>query len=391
VFPQSRRFPAIALLASLSLFAACSDDSTTEPTPPAPPAVLGQDVSAIDHQGATLGGWVDGHGRPTVCWFAFGGGATADARTPTLDAGAVAGPVRVEHDLFGLTPETVYAWQLVAVAGGDTVAAADTTFATLRVPNEPPMTHATHAPPQGNVVHFLWTGSDPDGVVTGFRWRLSDNGLDGAVDVADTLGLPWHATTATDSVFTVSADQPGDLPDPDVGGPTLFAQVHTFWIKAVDNRGAADPTPAFITFTAVSEAPEVTVSVLPAGGAMPDGCFGVSLPARFAWTASDPDGPPDAVLQVRTLLLDLADLGLTECLTRDEYEVLDPLAAVDEAQWSAWQEHDPTGPDQPTLALESGHIGGRYLFAAMARDGAGAWTRVMAWGRNVWQVEVLPD
>lgn len=253
----------LVLLACPVLLASCSDDGSTVPSPPEPPVILGQDVSGIDHQSVTLGGWVDGRGRPTVCWFDYGNDITYGARTPDLDVGAVAGPVRVEYALTGLDSDKSHWWRLVAVAGEDTASAADSTFVTLPVPNEPPMTQVTHAPLGDNRFHMYWTGNDPDGVVVGFRWRLSDNGLDGTIDVPDTLGLPWHFTTATDSVFAVSAEQPGAPSDPDDGGPALFAQVHTFWIKAVDNRGADDPTPAYITFTAVAEAPGIVVVVPP--------------------------------------------------------------------------------------------------------------------------------
>ena len=251
------------LLACPVLLASCSGDDSTAPPVPEPPMILGQDVAGIDHQSATLGGWVDGHGRPTVCWFDYGNDIAYGARTPDIDAGAAAGPVRVEHELTWLDPDKTHWWRLVAVAGGDTVFAADSTFVTLPVPNEPPMTQVTHAPLGDNRFHMYWTGNDPDGVVVGFRWRLSDNGLDGTIDVPDTLGLPWHFTTATDSIFVVPADQAGGRADPDDGGPALLVQVHTFWIKAVDNRGADDPTPAYITFTAVAGTPGMGVAVPP--------------------------------------------------------------------------------------------------------------------------------
>ena len=89
--------------------------------------------------------------------------------------------------------------------------------------------------------------------------------------------------------------------------------------------------------------------------------------------------------------MNLFDLGIDACLTRDEYEELDPLTAVDEALWSEWVEYDPQAQDQPTFALGPQHLGGRYLFAAMARDEAGAWTEELTWGSNVWLVEVLQD
>lgn len=389
--PLSRTI-APALLLCFVLLSSCSDDGATGPSIAEPPEVLGQDVSVVGHGSVWLGGWVEGHGRPTVCWFEFGHEFAHDLRTPELDAGAAAGPVRVEYQLTGLIPDTEHWWRLVAVAGGDTVSAADTTFTTLAPPNMSPETRLTSPPLLGDtVVHFYWTGSDADGAVVGFRWRLSDDGLDASIDEPDTLGLPWHFTTATDSVFAVSADLPGTPPDPIDGGPWLFAQSHTFWIKAVDDLGAEDPTPARISLTAVTEAPGIAVVVLPESGPMPDGCLDLPLPVQFTWAATDPDGPPDAVLEVRTLLVDLTDLGIAACLSQAEYEALDPLAAVDDALWSPWQEYDPGSQTQPALVLGPQHVGGRYLFAAMARDGAGAWTRELAWGGNVWQVEVLPD
>jgi hypothetical protein len=391
LYPPIFRVLVPALLVGLVLIASCSDDDTTAPVVPEPPTILGQHASDVDHQGVTLGGWVDGHGRSTICWFDYGSDITYGSRTPDLDAGAIAGSMPVEQNLMGLDPDTLHWWRLVAVSGDDTTFAADTTFTTLMIPNEPPMTHAVGNPMDNNPVQFFWTGNDPDGYVVGFLWRISDNGLDNGVDVADTLGLPWHFTTVTDSSFAVSADQPIESPGPKGIGKSLFAQNHTFWIKAVDNLGAEDPSPAFIAFTAISEAPEVAVDVTPAGGPMPDGCLEVSLPAIFTWTASDPDSPADAVLEVRTLLVSLSDLGFDACLTQGEYEGLDPLAMVDEALWSDWQEYDPLNHLQPALGLGPEHVGGRFLFAAMARDAAGAWTRELTWGGNVWQVEVLPD
>ncbi len=84
-----------AFLAGLVLLASCSEDDITKPQLPELPAILGQDVSGIDHQGATLGGWVDGHGRSTVCWFDFGNDNTYGARTPDMDADAVGGVVNM--------------------------------------------------------------------------------------------------------------------------------------------------------------------------------------------------------------------------------------------------------------------------------------------------------
>jgi hypothetical protein len=43
------------LLAGLTLLASCSEDDPTTPPLLQPPAILGQDVSDVSHQGVTLG------------------------------------------------------------------------------------------------------------------------------------------------------------------------------------------------------------------------------------------------------------------------------------------------------------------------------------------------
>ena len=379
----------LAFLIGLVLLASCSEEDTTAPPLSEPPTILSQGVFEVNHQGGLFEGWIDNHGRSTVCWFDYGKDISFGARTPNLAVDAMEDSARVEYRINWLDPETLYWWRFVAVAGTDTVFASETTFTTMMQPNEPPNTHATFVPHEPSPVHFYWTGSDVDGVVAGYRWRLSDNGLSG-VDVPDTLGLPWNFTTVTDSFFAVSADVP--MPrEPGETGPRIFFRPHTFWIKAVDNLGLEDPSPYRIAFTTFTEAPEVLVTTSPSVDPNPDGCLELPLPITFTWAASDSDSPPETMLEVRTLLVNLSDLGIEACLTREEYEELDPLSAVDESMWSEWQEYDPQSLIQPTFVLGPQHQGGRYLFAAIARDGAGAWTDELAWGANVWQVEVLPD
>ncbi len=380
---------AFVFVIGLAILSSCSEDSTTTPQLLTPPTILGQSVSEISHQSVMVKGWVDGHGRSLVCWFEHGNNISYGARTPDMIVEATGDSSLVEYRINGLNPETLYWWRLVAVAGTDTVFASDTSFTTMMQSNEPPMTFTTIAPGDHNPFNFYWNGSDMDGAVVGYRWRLSDNGLSG-IGEADTLGLPWNFTTVTDSLFTVSADFPAPR-EPGDTGPRIFFRPHTFWIKAVDNLGFEDPSPAQISFTAVTEAPEIEVHILPSMDPNPNGCLELPLPISFTWTASDSDSSPGALLEVRTLLVSLSDLGISTCLTQDEYEELDPLTAMDEGLWNEWVEYDPQAQVQPTFALGPEHLGERYLFAAMARDEAGAWTEELTWGSNVWLVEVLSD
>ena len=60
----------------------------------------------------------------------------------------------------------------------------------VRVPNARPDTRITGQPPTlleaGFSVSFNWTGSDPDGKIIGYEWKISDNGVDG-ISPRDTM------------------------------------------------------------------------------------------------------------------------------------------------------------------------------------------------------------
>ena len=177
------------------------------------------------------------------------------------------------------------------------------------VPNTAPETILTAAPPQasptGTIVNFYWDGFDPDGQVTGFEWRISDNGADGVVDVVDTLtaALPWHFTETLDSTFAVSADIPGfsdDVADSISPKAVRSWQSHTFFIRAIDDRGMRDPSPASASFTATTLTPTVTIT-LPSA-VQPNTCATAPPALAFGWDARDPDTESQEPQAVRYLL-----------------------------------------------------------------------------------------
>ena len=119
-------------------------------------------------------------------------------------------------------------------------------------------------------VHLYWYGTDPDGFVIGYalRWVYPPPAPQ---DVPwDTI---WVAATATptDSMFTMAT---GDS----------FVVMPRFEIFAIDNEGAADPTPAVQTFTLSNLAPTVAITN-PLGSR--DSTY---ASATFSWTVDDPDG-----------------------------------------------------------------------------------------------------
>jgi len=97
--------------------------------------------------------------------------------------------------------------------------------------NLPPETFFTDAPwdtVNGSfyLVKLRWNGMDPDGEVEGFEFAVTDS-------IAFPRFEDWHWTTRRDTTVRVSASK----------GLGLVAR-HAFYVRAYDNEGERDPTPA---------------------------------------------------------------------------------------------------------------------------------------------------
>lgn len=116
-----------------------------------------------------------------------------------------------------------------------------------------------------STVHVSWSGDDPDGFVQGYEVRFYDQGESGD----DTA---WLFTQRTDSLFLLPIR------------PGLKVSDVVFEVRAVDNEGAVDPTPASTIFPVKNSPPELKFGLfdLP-----PDTTFNVM---SLGWVASDPDG-----------------------------------------------------------------------------------------------------
>src|SRR5262249_18755147 len=110
-----------------------------------------------------------------------------------------------------------------------------------------------------------WWGSDQDGTVAGYEWRIVT--VNDAGDATDSTA--WTFTTQTDSTF--------DFP-----APAAYAR-HLFEVRAVDNIGARDPVGASQELFLHNEPPTVLIN----RGMFPS----ESLPAlTIFWSGRDPDG-----------------------------------------------------------------------------------------------------
>lgn len=97
------------------------------------------------------------------------------------------------------------------------------------LPNTPPETILTATPPDTTTheVQLFWKGQDQDGVIMYY-----ETSLDGAA---------WERTEETDIEIFLEVTDPS---------------VHTFSVRAVDDKEAVDESPAEVTFTATNIAPE---------------------------------------------------------------------------------------------------------------------------------------
>lgn len=249
----------------------------------------------------------------------------------------------------------------------------------VEVPNANPDTRITGQPPTlleaSYSVRFYWTGTDPDGRIKGYQWKISDNGRDG-ISPRDTLTHdpvtgaeinPWRFTTTTDSIFVVLADQPG-FPGDNPNDPRSYRS-HTIFVRAMDEDGAVDPSPAHISFTSTTIVPTARVLYprLDQGEAQ-------RAPAtiNIGWDGYDEDLDNHLPTRVRYLWREAVAEDGTLIDVWDRYRTYyDELINFDSPDWSAWFAYDPMEENRQ-VSFPNLPIGGYYLFAVQVADTAGA-------------------
>jgi hypothetical protein len=115
-------------------------------------------------------------------------------------------------------------------------------------------------------VHLKWWGSDTDGEVAGFQYKWT--GPPGSETYE--LETEWTYTSFTKNTFL--------LPVPDSLSSYLFE------VRAVDDQGLVDPTPAAQEYPFYNNRPTVTIRFREV---LPDSAWPV-LP--FGWESTDPEG-----------------------------------------------------------------------------------------------------
>jgi hypothetical protein len=163
--------------------------------------------------------------------------------------------------------------------------------------NRAPETYITRAPAESSLayyrVHLFWGGQDPDGSIAYYEFAITDSNEVPGFDLEE--GTGYTRTLKTDSLFTLSAE------------PAIEQQIlgHRFYVRAIDNEGKFDPTPALAYFVAKNDCyPEVHFNPLgtdfatwvdKCGNEMIDttltgaDTIGVEGSIRWTWGGSDCD------------------------------------------------------------------------------------------------------
>ncbi len=260
-----------------------------------------------------------------------------------------------------------------------TACSVDTQLGGVPIPNARPDTRVAGQPPTlleaGYAVEFHWTGSDPDGRVAGYEWKISDNGLDG-ISPRDTLTVdpltgatlhPWHFTTTTDTTFFVLADQPRFPGDP-AGDPRSFRS-HSLFIRSVDDAGARDASPAYISFTSTTLVPTCRVVFK---GLSAQGPKTVPPTVNIGWEGFDEDYDQRTPTKVRFLWKEAIDANGDEITSRYAYQQhYSEVLSFDDPEWSPWLPYKPLAEDRKVsipIKVDNKY----FLFAVQVQDTAGA-------------------
>ncbi len=283
-----------------------------------------------------------------------------------------------------------------------------------RHPNAAPETVLSSGPPDSTSVNsyhveFHWSGTDRDGTIDHYDFIMVDHPMarshvDGTPDDGDptrvVVEVPtpddprWMGTSQTDSVFATLADT---LRRPPVPGPhereddvrrTPFERWHTFFIRAVDNEGSADPTPDYRTFNSKNIAPIVRLRRPVVAGQE----FSGPPVIVFRWDGEDPLDDFTSIAPVASrwvVLPSKLDLSRPGTSYASFPESLYSLPT--RFQWSPWQRWDAADSlGRHTVVSSLVRIGdapgaGYYIFTVQALDEAGAATPVFDWstpGKN---------
>jgi hypothetical protein len=237
--------------------------------------------------------------------------------------------------------------------------------------NVPPVIELTNGPLEGDTilytVHFFWLGHDEDGEIDHYEFCMAEGDPFG-FDPDDTTGSEnWNSTERGDSVFLVSADEYERNVEINTSLYGRFKKSHTFFIRAVDDRGGVSET-AHRSFTAFTLAPHIMITdpycANPALGVQM-----LSNIIRFRWVGKDPLDSPwnyQEVDSVRYMCLPYTT-GMINDINKNP--------GMFEQDWSDWYWYFEPGDSGREAWIGDNEVlvpGKGYIFVVQAMDEAGA-------------------
>ncbi len=247
--------------------------------------------------------------------------------------------------------------------------------------NQRPTIRLTAGPPEGLTtvyqVHFYWLGHDPDGRIDRYEYVIVDGDPLG-FDPADTTGIDkWTPTKLTDIKCEVTANEMDTTVTIDYNPYTRYHKTHTFFVRAVDNKGMPSLV-AYRSFNAFTLAPHVVITEPPPEPTV-DTQFLTPI-IVFEWEGKDPIDSPSNYQQVDSVRY---------MYTRYYGWIMDDLNKKPEKferNWSPWFANEAPGDSGVSTVLGDDEIlefNRIYIFAVQAMDEAGAVTCIFDDRTNV--------
>jgi plastocyanin len=207
-----------------------------------PVATTGQ-ATEIGETSAKLGGTVNPQGQATKYFFNYGTTTGYGQKTAEISAGSGSGNVSASQQLTGLSPGTTYHFQLVAKNAGGETRGLDGSFTTESTPPPPPPPPPPAPPlPAPAPLPPPTPSPVPDTTITGKPPAKTHD---------RTPTIKFKASVGGAS-FQCSVDsKPFKACRSPYTAPSLKPGRHRLRVKAIAG-GAADPTPASVSFKVVA-------------------------------------------------------------------------------------------------------------------------------------------
>jgi hypothetical protein len=248
-------------------------------------------------------------------------------------------------------------------------AGCDDVDSTAPVSNIPPVTTISGGPKEFDedsyLVDLKWYGEDVDGSIDSYEYAWDDT-------------AEWFSTVLTESTFVVNSDTCClyDTLVSAAGADSIverFFRYHTYFVRAIDDKGERDPSPAYLTFNATTVAPFSRIVQGPPESSVSGRA--VSL----HWEGSDPDSPDNAVAGYEYF-------HATKQRLRERYGFVDAVG-VTRKLWNSldWIR---VGADTTSVVLrnlETGYGvngGNHHIFFIRSIDDAGAVEQIPVRGQN---------